>query len=212
MMPIAEIVKEIDAYLSRLIQARELLVDLMTESSQKRLPRRKKNVLVRQAETTISSRRRSAKNKSLSTPLVAHQNQVSVPGDATAQVPRAIPHQASHTEQSAIVQPKRTLEQSMVITRLPASRRISSIRSVRHRTAKPAVATKLDAIKPAIALAGPMSAKIVVVSAEQVQRERERAAHPEVRRPQVRTSGLSGRRAFEALFEAENNPSKAPGQ
>lgn len=210
-MPIAEIVKEIDAYLSRLIQARELLVDLMTESSQKRLPRRKKNVLVRQAETTISSRRRSAKNKSLSNHLVAHRNQVSVPGDATARTPGATPDQALHMEQSAIVQPKRALEQSMVITRLPASRR-SSIRSVRHRPAKPAVATKPDAIKPAIALAGPMSAKIVVVSAEQVQRERERAAHPEVRRPQVRTSGLSGRRAFEALFDAENNPSKAPGQ
>lgn len=194
-----------------MLQARKLLLDLMTEQSQKRLPGRKKKLVVGQGEKAISSRRRSAKNKSLSNHLVAHRKQVSVPDYATAQVSGAMSDQASHTELSTVVQPKRTIQQSMVITQLPASRRISS-RSVRQRTAKPAVATKLDSIKPAIALAGPVGAKIVVVSAEQVQRERKRAAHPEVRRPQVRTSGLSGRLAFEALFKAENYSSKTPAQ
>jgi hypothetical protein len=33
-----------------------------------------------------------------------------------------------------------------------------------------------------------------------MRREREQAAHSEVRRPRKVTSGLSGRRAFEALF------------
>jgi hypothetical protein len=43
--------------------------------------------------------------------------------------------------------------------------------------------------------------KIVVVPAEQVRREREQAAQPEVRRVRVPASGLTGRLAFEALFK-----------
>jgi hypothetical protein len=57
-----------------------------------------------------------------------------------------------------------------------------------------------------------MSSKVVVVSAEQVQREREQAAHPTIRRPRTPSSGLSGRLAFEALFKDETDPSKASGQ
>jgi len=72
---------------------------------------------------------------------------------------------------------------------------------VRLRTSKSNSGTKLDAAKPAIALAGAAGAKIVVVPAEQVRREREQAARPEVRRPRVPASGLTGRLAFEALFK-----------
>lgn len=71
---------------------------------------------------------------------------------------------------------------------------------MRRRTLKPA-ATTPDPAKATNALAGPVNSKIVVVPAEQVRRERERAAHPEVRRPGVPASGLTGRLAFEALFK-----------
>jgi len=60
---------------------------------------------------------------------------------------------------------------------------------------------KPDAAKPAIALAGPAGARIVVVSAEQVRREREKAAQAKVERPRVLGTGLTGRLAFEALFK-----------
>lgn len=70
-----------------------------------------------------------------------------------------------------------------------------------HRNPKPTVDPKPDTAKPAIALAGPQGAKIVVVPADQVRRERERASQPEVRRPRGPAPGLTGRLAFEALFK-----------
>jgi hypothetical protein len=107
----------------------------------------------------------------------------------------------SYLEQPAIVPPERIIPQSVVVKRLPSKGSRSSIRSVRHKTPKPTVDAKPDAAKPAIALAGPARAKIVVVPAEQVRREREREAQPEVRRPRVPAPGLTGRLAFEALFK-----------
>jgi hypothetical protein len=70
----------------------------------------------------------------------------------------------------------------------------------------------LEKSKPAIALAGLVHSKIVVVSAEQAQREWERAAQSEVRRPRVPATGLTGKRAFEALFNDGNDTSKTPWQ
>jgi hypothetical protein len=55
-------------------------------------------------------------------------------------------------------------------------------------------------IKPATALASPMKPRIVVVSAEQAKQERDRATHAEIRPQRVPAGGLSGKRAFEALF------------
>jgi hypothetical protein len=83
---------------------------------------------------------------------------------------------------------------------------------MRHRTAKPALSTKPEAIKPAIALAGPLNTKIVVVSAEQVQREREQTAHPVALRRRTPPAGLSGRMAFEALFANQTDRPKTSGQ
>jgi hypothetical protein len=71
---------------------------------------------------------------------------------------------------------------------------------MRPRTPKPAAPTP-DPAKAAIALAGPVNSKIVVVPAEQVRRERERVAHPQVRQPRAPAFGLTGKLAFEALFK-----------
>jgi hypothetical protein len=107
---------------------------------------------------------------------------------------------ARHLDQPAIAQPAPAVPLSVVIKKLPSKGPSTAVRSVRHRTPKPAAGTKPEGPKPAIALAGPMSARIVVVPAEQVRREREQAAHPEPKRPRPRRSGLTGRLAFEALF------------
>jgi hypothetical protein len=196
-MPVAEIINEIDAYLSRLRQARELLLDRMTEGPQKRVRRRKRKVLVTQVAPVFSSRRRNVEDKPQSNHPVAHLNKVRKQVDPSAQVPMAVAYDASHSEQPAIPEPELMILQSVPITRLPARRRISPVRSVRDRTAT-----------PAIALAGPVDTKIVVVSAEQVRRQREQAAHPVVLRPRRPASGLTGRSAFEALFKDESDPFK----
>jgi hypothetical protein len=100
-----------------------------------------------------------------------------------------------------MAQLERSIPKTVAVKRFPSKALNTSIRSVRLRTSKSKAGTTPDAAKPAIALAGPAGAKIVVVPAEQVRRERERAAQPEVRRPRVPSSGLTGRLAFEALFK-----------
>jgi hypothetical protein len=211
-MPIAEIINEIDAYLSRLLQARELLLDRMTEAPQKRVPRRKRTVIVRQVAPGSSSGRRTDENKPRSNHPVAHLKEVAKCIDTSPQIPRTVVHGASDSEKPAMIEPERAIPQSVVVRRLPAKEPRTSIRSLRYRTGKPVLGTQLNKIKPPIALAGSMSSRVVVVSAEQVQREREQAAQPAIRRPRTLSSGLSGRMAFEALFKDETDPSKASGQ
>jgi hypothetical protein len=191
-MPIAEILNEIDACLSRLRQARELLLDQRMKAPPKKVAYVKRKVTPRRPDPASSRTRRAYKNKSRSNPPVGH---------LTPQVPSAVTHSVSYMEQPAIVPPDPTIPQSVVITRIPLKGFRTSISSVRLRTSKSNPGTKPDAAKPAIALAGAAGAKIVVVPAEQVRRERERAARPEVRRPRIPASGLTGRLAFEALFK-----------
>ena len=169
--------------------------------AQTRVGRRKKKVTPGQADPGSSRKRRADKNKSRSDDLVAHRNGKKESGAHAAVVSDAVPRQIPRTEQSPMVEPKPTIQQSVLITRLPASRRTSRIRSVRHRIANPVLDTNPNAPKPASALAGPASTKIVVVSAEQLQQEREQAACPQVRPPRTPSYPLSGRLAFEALFK-----------
>ena len=200
-MATIEIINEIDAYLSRLRQARELLSDRRTEAPQKRAPRRKKKITVLQADPASSRGRRAHKNKSRSNPPVVHLKKRTEPVEISAPVPDSVTEHASHLEAPAIAPPENTIPRSVVVKRLPSKGRNTSFRSVRHRTPKSNPGAKPDASKPAIALAGAAGAKIVVVPAEQVRRERERAAQPEVRRPRLPAPGLTGRLAFEALFK-----------
>jgi hypothetical protein len=209
-MPIAEIIHEIDAYLLRLRQARELLSGRIREVPQKKLPRRKKKVGVTRTDPTPSTKRQASEKNSRSNRPVAHRKEEKGLGDPAAWVSSALPlSRTASTKQSTIVQLEPTIPQTLAITRLPASRRMSSVRSFRDRNAKGALRSSPEPGKPATALSGSTNARIVVVSAEQVQREREQAAQPVARRPRIPASRLSGRLAFEALFADPTDSSKS---
>jgi len=212
MPPIAEIIFEIDAYLTRLRQARELLSGGRKEPSPNKAHRRKEKILARQTSPVIPNRSRSEKGKPPSPHRVTHLKKTRAQVDGSSPLPIPAPLDFSHAEQQPIASVEPTREPSVVVTRFPAKRGLNSIRSERHRPAKPAAATKPYAIKPAIALAGPIHTKVVVVSAEQARQQREQASPPAVQRPRIPSSGLSGRRAFEALFKNEPEPSKTSGQ
>src|SRR6266700_3067126 len=152
-MPIAEIIHEIDAYLLRLRQARELLSGRFTEVPQKKQPLRGKKTQVRRTDTTLSTKRQAAGNKLRSNRPIAHRKGEKSLGEPAVQVSSAVPPpQTANTEQSAIVQPERTIPHTVTITRLPASRRTSSVRSGPHRGAKSASHTCPEPTKPAISL------------------------------------------------------------
>ncbi|HEY3705800.1 MAG TPA: hypothetical protein VGL22_12100 [Terracidiphilus sp.] len=76
---------------------------------------------------------------------------------------------------------------------------------VRQNVTSRALGAKPHAPKAAVALGGATGPKIVVVSAEQAEREREKAAHPVVRRPRPAGSGLTGKLAFDALFRNDGD-------
>jgi hypothetical protein len=211
-MPIAEIIHDIDVYLSRLRQARELLSGRTTEAPQTAPSQPKKKSRIKRTNPASSNTRRTGGNKSRSNRPVVHRKGKKRLDEPAADVPTAAIAKSGHLEQSATVQPENTTPPTVAITRLPASRRIRSSRSVGHRTANQTIHTKPAPIPPAIALARPTNARIVVVSADQVQRERAQAAQPAIRRPRIALSGLSGRRAFEALFADASDPSKGSRQ
>ena len=80
----------------------------------------------------------------------------------------------------------------------------------RQQSGRQEQATALERAKPMNTISGSPSSRVVVVSAEEVRKAREKAAQPIVKRPRVSVAGPNGRKAFEALFNDESNSSAAP--
>jgi len=212
-MNIAEILNEIDAYLLCLRQARELLLAPITEARRERESRRKRVVRVSKTGQPLPSKPRIRENKSRFGRIVAPAPTPTQQLDSVSRVRGSVGPQAAVPEQIPVAVTAPKPQQDVRIERLAASnQRMSSTRTVRRPATKRAFGTILEKSKPAIALAGPVHSKIVVVSAEQAQRERERAAQSEVRRPRPPATGLTGKLAFEALFNDGNDASKTPRQ
>ncbi len=207
-MPIAEIISEIDAYLLCLRHARDLLSAPMTRVRRTKAPRGKKKVNVTKTAPAVSSRPRIPEKKSRSNSLVRRGKKVEEHVDFVPQLLSSVSHQVAEPEQPPIMAV--ALEVPPVIEtevftsiqeRLPIQSRPHQ--STPRRAAPRTFAPKLENLKPTTALTGSMSSRIVVVSAEDAKRERERAAQPEVRPRRMPSSGLTGRLAFEALFKDE---------
>ena len=206
LMSIAEIINEIDAYVVRLRNARDLLLAPMTEAQRKRDLRRKRAGMANKRGRPLSSAARILEDESrfdrTATPMATLKQQV----DSPSRVRSFVASQAGTTKPPVAVQ---KLPQDACFVRLPGpDRKTSSTRTSGRPVTKRASDTALEYSKPAIALAGRVHSKIVVVSAEQAQRDRERAAQPAVQRPRVPAIGLTGRAAFEALFNDGSNTSK----
>ena len=110
-MSIAEIITEIDACLSRLRQARELLLGGRTELPQKRVPTRRQKVTDGEAAPHTSTRRRAAKNKLQTKHPVAHLKRAMMRVKTGAQilsaaVPSVVSRPAQSSEQSVIAKPQ----------------------------------------------------------------------------------------------------------
>ena len=211
-MTVAEIINEIDAYLLCLRHARDLLLAPMTEARRERESRRKTAVKASKPGRPLSSKPRIRENKSRFDPMVAPATTPRQNVDPDSQVRGSVGPQAAVPEQPPVAVTAQKPQQDVPIERLPSSdRQMSSTRTARRRVTKRAFGTILET-KPAIALAGPVHSRILVVSAEQAQRERERAAKSESRRPRVPATGLTGKLAFEALFNDGNDTSKTPRQ
>src|SRR4051812_2414382 len=206
-MTIAEIISEIDAYLISLRHARELLL-VPKISAQRKMPSgSKKKVQARKPPTALSSRVHIPEKQTPSS-SPALQGKAKERVDLVSQVPGPVARPPAHPERPptapAKVAPPRTLE----IKAISANEQKPPAKSQHPRTTRRAFVARPEKIKPATALTGSMSSRVVVVSAEEVKRERDRLAVSVVRPKRGPTAGLTGRRAFEALFNDVPDSSK----
>lgn len=210
-MTIAEIINEIDAYLLCLRHARDILLAPMTEGRRERESHRR---VVKASKTgrPFSSKPRIRAKESRFDRKVAPALTLEQRVDSVSRVRGSVAPQAAVLTQPPVAVTPQKPQQDVPIEWLPSSdRQMSSTRTASRPVTKRAFGPILEN-KPAIALAGPVHSKILVVSAEQAQRERERAAQSEVRRPRVPATGLTGKLAFEALFNDGSDTSKTPRQ
>jgi hypothetical protein len=191
-MAIAEIIDQIDTYLSRLHEAREILSHVGTRHPHINTPTRNKTPRIGSKKGAVPKKRAVARRGAQIShdPLDASSTKASAP-KAFLRTGAEGPSPASA---SAVGKPAQS--ETVVIKRLPARHRFKSVRSA--RTGVRAVDANLS--RPAIALAQPTS-KILVISAAQVRLERERAAQSAgVTKRRADASSRVGKSAFESLF------------
>lgn len=217
-MPIAEIIHQIDAYLFSLRQARELLSAPIQVPRERTSPQKRK-IKTQETASGASAKPRIQKQTSRAGVSAPEQrvrkNRVAPRVDASLQESGSQTKTAAEPERQPQVdepKPAANVQPELVISteRLPAAKQVNRVRAVRHSAPRQPARPKVELPKPAIALAGSMNSRIVVVSAEQARQERNRTTPvPEVRRPRLPSTGLNGKLAFEALFKDPSDPSRS---
>jgi hypothetical protein len=197
-VPLAEIINEIDLYLLRLQQARDLLAaSTMTE---KRSPARSR-------QTTINARKhvRATRNAqplpekklppgiATRKPKPAAENLHGSRNGVSVVVETAESEPALSAPEPALHQVEGTLSLQKKNPRATPQRR----RAVRQEKAP---AKPETSPKSATAFSRPVRSGWIVVSAEEAKRQREPEAHLAQLRSAAPARGLTGRTAFEALF------------
>jgi hypothetical protein len=208
-MAIADIIRQIDAYVLSLRHARELLVPPTPEAGHKEADDRNRKLNATKRAPARSSKPRIPENKSRVSRPATLRKILNEPVESIPRMDGSVARQAAKSEQPVIapaVLPPQQNGNQEVLSSLATN---APIKSVRSTYVKAAFGTQARHVKPAVALAGSTNSKIVVVSAQEVQRERDQAAQSQVRRPRLPSVGQTGRRAFEALFRDETEPSKA---
>jgi hypothetical protein len=202
-MAITAIVQEIDTYLARLRKARNLLLTPAAKARRRRAPHSATTSDVTKRILSVPGRRRVPPKKSRPKGAVPKQHIADKRNDPVDKLrgPDARPavDHGPPVVPSIAPPPRRAIEKETFS---------SPIRSARRKTARQAFAGKPKTAKAPTALSGATSSKIVVVSAAEAQRERQRTAHAEVKQPRVPSTG--GRQAFEALFKDGTVASRKP--
>jgi hypothetical protein len=195
---LAEIINEIDVYLRRLQQARDLLAASTKTEQRSR---------VRSRQSAISARKRVRATRNVQpipekklpagittrTPKPAAENLHGSHNGVSVVVETAENEPALSAPEPALHQVEGTLSLQKENPRATPQRR----RPVRQEKAP---AKPETSPKPATASSRPVPAGWIVVSAGEAKRQREPEAHLAQLRSATPSRGLTGRKAFEALF------------
>jgi hypothetical protein len=205
-MAIADIVQEIDAYIARLRQARELLAASLTGELGARESYTTKQIAPELTAPTPSGKRRTAEARSRSKAAERKVEAAAIPIDPGSEQLSPVAPQAVEEQQPLIAPTAPVPVETPERAKLASPGRRTSSRGVRAVSK-----ANREPVKPTNALSSSMASKIVAVSAAELQRERERAAQSVAVRPKVSWTGQTGRLAFEALFKNEPDNSQANG-
>ena len=197
-MPLAEIINEIDAYLLRLRQARDLLAaPAITEQRSRG----------RSRQTAISARRRvrATRNaqplpeKNLPTGITTRKPKPVAESLSGSQNRVSITVESAERNEPALSAPEPALHQIEGALSLQKENRRATPQRRRPVRQKKALA-KPESPKRATAPSRPVPTGWIVVSAEEAKRQREPEAPLAQLRSDTPSKGLTGKRAFEALF------------
>ncbi len=195
-MTTLEIIKQIDAYLSRLHLARDILAKSLFDPPAKRTAKTSTSKKTGPVVSTKAQHPASSRSQFRRSPRTGAQKRVV----SVAHIPSSPTPQAENIPENSAVPGVNTERLSSLpdinIVRLPyrgprGSIRISHTRGL--KVSEPTHGTR--------ALVGSVNSKIVVISPEQARKEHEGIAQPEIRPRAVFKSGLTGRVAFESLFK-----------
>jgi len=204
-MTMPEIISQIDAYLSRLQLARDILAKSLPPAKRKvKWSRPKKTGPCASYKTQQPASSRSQPR--LSPRTGAQKRVVSVVHIPSSPTPQA-EDGASLAGLASMTVPESPALPGTNIERLPSLPNIDVVR-LAYRGPRGSIRTShtrgLRASEPShgtAALVGSLNSKIVVVSPEQARKEHERSAQPEIQPRAVFKSGLTGRVAFDSLFK-----------
>jgi hypothetical protein len=196
---LAEILNEIDAYLLRLRQARDLLAASTITEHRSR---------ARSRQTAISSRKHVRATRSVQ-PLPEKKR----PAGITTLKPKPAAENlhGSHNRVSVTVEaaernepvfspPEPAFDQVEGARPLQKENRPATPQRLRHARQKKVAAKLEPAPKPATASSRPVPTGWIVVSAAEANRQRQPDSHRAQLHSDTPSRGLTGRRAFEALF------------
>ena len=186
------IIEQVDAYLTLLHQAREILLQDGKRQSAAKVTSRKGGERLRLRSVQASSDRSAGDINRTSQTSVARFEPSK---RRTVGVTKSKAQLTSNKQaESAATMSSAETTGDEIVKRVPAQRRTTFKRFA------PSQRIKQESPKPTTALSHPTRSIVVVSSAEQLRLERERSVKPAVARPRSTGAGGTGRQAFEALF------------
>jgi hypothetical protein len=196
---LAEIISEIDVYLLRLQQARDLLAASTVTEQHSR---------ARSRQTAISARKhvRATRNvqpppeKKLPAGIATRKAKPAAENLYGSHNGVSVTVEAAERNEPALSAPEPALHQVEVTLSLQKKNPRATSQPRRPVPQEKAPAELETSPKPATASSRPVPSGWIVVSAEEAKRQREPETHLAQLRSPTPSRGLTGRRAFEALF------------
>lgn len=197
---VTEIINEIDVYLLRLQKARDLL-GASTKAKQHSRARSRQTAISARKRVLTTRRVQPLSEKKLPAGITTGKPKLAAENPSESQNRVSLRVEANERNQPAFSAPEPALHQvegALVLRREDTRATPQRRRPVRREKAARA---KLETSpKPATASSKPVPTGWIVVSAEEAKRQREPVSHVAQVRTVTPSRGLTGRRAFDALF------------